>query len=80
MTVTLYSKPACVQCDATKRRLDKLGVPYVTVDVTEDPKALAKILAWGYQQVPVVDTGTAHWSGYRIDLLNGLINHRKETA
>ena len=77
MTVTVYSKTPCVQCEATERRLTKLGVPYVTVDVTEDPKALAKILAWGYQQVPVVDTGTAHWSGYRPDCLNGLAT-RKE--
>ena len=77
MTVTVYSKTPCVQCEATERRLTKLGVPYTKVDVTEDPKALAKILAWGYQQVPVVDTGTAHWSGYRIDLLNGLAT-RKE--
>ena len=37
MTVTVYSKPMCVQCDATKRALDKAGLPYDTVDITEDP-------------------------------------------
>ena len=79
MTVTVFSKPSCVQCGATLRRLDKLEVDYQVIDVTEDPKALAKILAWGYQQVPVVDTGTAHWSGYRPDCLNGLAT-RKDTA
>ncbi|MGO7969083.1 glutaredoxin domain-containing protein, partial [Rhizobium ruizarguesonis] len=26
MTITVYSKPACVQCTATYRDLDRLGV------------------------------------------------------
>lgn len=74
--VIVYSKPACVQCDATKRRLTKLDIPYTVVDVTEDPAALAKITGWGYQQVPVVEHGGIHWAGYRPDLLNGLVTER----
>ena len=27
MAITVFSKPACVQCDATYRSLDKLGLP-----------------------------------------------------
>ena len=41
MTVTVYSKPACVQCNATVRALDKKGIEY-DVDLTaEDLKSLA---------------------------------------
>jgi len=29
MAVTVYTKPACVQCVATKRALDKEGIPYL---------------------------------------------------
>lgn len=65
--VTVYSKPSCVQCNATYRALNKKGVEYDVVDVSEDEKALAHILALGYQQVPVVETPTEHWSGYRPD-------------
>ena len=32
--VTVYSKPACVQCDATYRALDKHGIAYDVVDLT----------------------------------------------
>lgn len=41
--VTVYSKPACVQCTATYRALDSKGISYVIVDVTEVPAALEYI-------------------------------------
>lgn len=67
MSITVYSKPRCVQCDATYRALDKLGVDYVKVDVTADPEALEYIVGLGYQQAPVVVTDAGHWSGFRPD-------------
>lgn len=71
-TVTVYSKPLCVQCDATKRALAKAGIAYNVVDVTDDPEALAKIKALGYVQAPVVITADDHWSGFRPDLIKTL--------
>lgn len=67
--VTVYSKPACVQCTATYRALDSKGISYVVVDVTEVPAALEYITdELGYSQAPVVlvDDET-HWSGFRPD-------------
>jgi len=77
MTITLFTKPSCVQCEATKRRLDKLGIDYTTVDVTKDPAAFDHIVGLGYQQVPVVEVKRSKkkdesWAGYRPDLLAGL--------
>lgn len=71
-TVTVYSKPLCVQCDATKRALTKAGIAYTVVDVTEDAAALAKIKALGYAQAPVVITNEDHWSGFRPDRIKAL--------
>ncbi|MBU3687408.1 MAG: NrdH-redoxin, partial [Mycobacterium sp.] len=31
MTITVYTKPACVQCNATYKALDKQGLPYEVV-------------------------------------------------
>ena len=35
MSITVYSKPRCPQCDATYRALDKQGVSYEKIDVTQ---------------------------------------------
>lgn len=67
MAITVYSKPMCVQCDATYRALDKQGLDYRSVDVTQDVEALEFIKGLGYQQAPVVIAGEDHWSGYRPD-------------
>ena len=37
MSITVYSKPACVQCVATYKALDKQGIDYRKVDITLDP-------------------------------------------
>lgn len=67
-TVTLYSKPGCVQCRATERSFKKDGVKYNYVDVSENADGLAAIKELGYLQAPVVfvDKDT-HWSGHRPD-------------
>ena len=40
MAITVYSKPNCVQCSATRRALDKAGLVYETVDISLDAEAL----------------------------------------
>ena len=72
MSITVYTKPLCVQCDATKRALNKLGFDYDLVDLTEDELALEQVKALGYAQAPVVVTNEDHWSGYRPDKIKAL--------
>ena len=67
---TVYTKPACVQCDATKRLMDNLGINYETVDITQDEAAYTKIVNMGYQAVPVVITTNGSWSGFQPDKIN----------
>ncbi|MDN5655855.1 MAG: glutaredoxin-like protein NrdH [Kocuria sp.] len=68
-STVVYSKPRCVQCDATKHALNKSGVAYDVVDITQDPDALAQVKSMGYVQAPVVVTDGDHWSGFRPDKL-----------
>lgn len=70
--VTVYTKPSCVQCDMTKRMLDNLGVPYDTVDITEDEMSLNKILEMGFKSAPVVITDTDSWAGFNPDKINSI--------
>jgi len=70
--ITVYTKPACVQCNATFRALDSRGVEYRTVDLSKDPNALDVVKAMGYMQAPVVVTENDHWSGFRPDKIGAL--------
>jgi len=65
--ITVYSKPACVQCVATTRALDAKGIGYSIVDLTEDADAMSHVAELGYRQAPVVVAGGDHWSGFRPD-------------
>ncbi|TCD54086.1 glutaredoxin-like protein NrdH [Alloscardovia theropitheci] len=67
--VTVYSKSHCVQCNATKRQLAKLGVEYTEINLEQDQQALERFKAAGFVQAPIVVTDDETWSGYRPDLL-----------
>ncbi|WGW10812.1 glutaredoxin-like protein NrdH [Saxibacter everestensis] len=72
MMITVYTKPACVQCNATYRALDAKGVEYKSIDISEDLNALDVVKAMGYMQAPVVVTDNDHWSGFRPDKIDAL--------
>ena len=72
MSITVFSKPACVQCDATYRALNKHGLEYTIVDISADAEALETVKSLGYQQAPVVFADGDHWSGFRPDKIKAL--------
>lgn len=69
MSITVYTKPSCVQCDQTKKYLDRNGLEYNVVDMTENPEALEMVMGLGFQSAPVVITDRGNWSGFRPDYL-----------
>lgn len=70
MSVTVYTLPACVQCDSTKRLLTRNDISYNEVDLSKDEDAMAMIRELGYTAAPVVFAGEDHWSGFRPDKLS----------
>lgn len=70
---TVYTKPSCVQCDMTKRYMDKNGIAYNTVDITQDPEALDMILGMGFSSAPVVISEKGSWAGFQPDRINSLL-------
>ena len=72
MSITVYTTPSCVQCNATKRALAKAGMAYEEIDLTVDADALEAVKALGYQQAPVVFADGDHWSGFRPDKIKAL--------
>jgi glutaredoxin-like protein NrdH len=71
--ITVYTKPACVQCNATFRALDKAGISYQKIDVTQNAEAREYVMSLGYLAMPVVYVSPAqHWSGYRPDAIGSI--------
>lgn len=69
MKVTIYTKPKCPPCSATKKKFDQLGIPHEEVAASEWVDHLHRL---GYTSTPVIevdlgDGATVHWSGYRPD-------------
>lgn len=74
-SITVYTKPDCVQCDRTFFLLNRADRDFEKFDVTEDEAAMSYVKNLGYLAAPVVvltDVNgevTDHWSGFRPDLL-----------
>ncbi|SBS79037.1 Glutaredoxin-like protein NrdH [uncultured Mycobacterium sp.] len=72
--ITVYTKPACVQCKAVFRALDKAGIDYQPVDISADSDARDFVMSLGYLQAPVVYAGPDnHHSGFRPDALKSMV-------
>jgi glutaredoxin-like protein NrdH len=85
VAVVLYGKPfGCVQCDATKRKLNKHNIHYTEVDVTQDETALNFIKGLGYSAAPVVYVSTidgdVHWTQFDVNKIAEHITERPDAA
>jgi glutaredoxin-like protein NrdH len=72
MEVIVYTKPGCVQCNATKKRIEAKGFTPSMIDVSADKAAFDHIIGLGYRQVPVVVAGDDHWAGFQPDKIDAL--------
>lgn len=76
MKITIYTRPGCVQCSATTNFLDRKGVAYELIDISNQPEVLGRLLGGGYKSLPVVFVNDGRtpesWSGFRPDLLKRL--------
>lgn len=72
-SITVYTKPGCPQCDATKRKLTQLHVLHRSLDVDADTAARDAVRAFGYSSLPVVVLPNGrHWAGFRPDRIANL--------
>lgn len=89
MTITVYTKLVCPQCDSTYRALFTSGLDYEGFEeltgiafsvkvVDNSPEDLEFIKGLGYLQAPVVvvehpEDGIDHWSGFRPDKIDEVV-------
>lgn len=65
--MVVYTKPDCRMCEATKRKLDELGVEYEVKSFDEAALKLAR--SKGISSAPMVVLGSEAIGGYRPDEL-----------
>ena len=77
---TVYSAPGCIKCNSTKAFLKKNSVDFVEVNIREDADAekhvydiIEKNPSLG-TSLPIVESGTMVFSGYRPEKLKTLAN------
>jgi glutaredoxin-like protein NrdH len=72
MAVTVYTLPDCIQCEMTKKLLDRSNITYSSIDMSQDEDAKKIVEDLGYKQAPVVVYDKFNWSGFRPDKINAL--------
>lgn len=75
MLITVWTLPNCVQCEATKRQMTKLGIRHEVMNLEQHPEMLEEFKAQGLTAAPIVVTDIKKWSGYRHDKIASLAKH-----
>ena len=79
--VTVYTKPDCVQCDATKRTLNKHDIPFTEINLSDNMDVLDRLTAAGWMRAPIVETADGQmWSGFRPDKIRDLASPKAPWA
>lgn len=71
--VTVYTLPACVQCNQTKKLMDRLGIRYSEVALTSEKAE--EFRALGFLSAPIVTTDIKIWSGFRMSKIQSLADY-----
>ncbi len=63
--VRIYTTNYCPYCDRAKELLDRKGVPYEEIDVTDDDEARESLVrTTGMRTVPQIFVGETHVGGF----------------
>lgn len=85
VSITLYSQPGCVQCDAIKRKFKLEGLvegdDFTVVDISRPENAgdYEAIKALDYMRVPVTFVNEHHFGGYDTTEVADAIARKKRT-
>jgi len=64
-SVRVYTTPICYFCTLAKRLLQKRGIPYEEIDVSDDAEREKLIEISGWQTVPTIMIGDEVIGGFR---------------
>ncbi|WP_297451703.1 glutaredoxin family protein [uncultured Corynebacterium sp.] len=76
--ITVYGKPGCQSCRATRRVLAKQNTPFQYIDLAEHPEHMKHIRGLGYTALPVVTVTSPdgdlidHWAEFRVERIKNI--------
>lgn len=74
MSVTVWTKKPCVQCNAVKRELKRGGVDFTELDLMEHPEELEAFKARGLSSAPIVEAdGHETFAGFQPDAVKAIV-------
>lgn len=84
-SATVYSRPGCMKCRATARKITKLGVPVEVLQLDDHPDKQDLMRAEGWSSLPLVEVvtpegETCRWSDMSTDDLDALAYVVKEVG
>lgn len=80
---TIYTRPGCVKCRQTARKLTQLGIPVIEeqIDAPEHAEKIAEMRANGEAELPLVEATiggeNVRWTGFSAQLFDELKEHLK---
>lgn len=77
MLISVFTKPNCIQCEMTKKEMDKRGIEYEELNLENHPEAVEAFIEAGLLAAPIVITDIKRWSGFRLNKIESLHNYLK---
>lgn len=75
MKISVYTTTNCVQCNSTKRMMDKHGIRYDEIALEQHPELIERFKEMGHTSAPIVVTDIKTWSGFRYDKIQSLASY-----
>lgn len=72
--ITLYSVDSCQGCRITAQMLEKAGIPFQVVDLSQRPDLIEQFRVEGLIQAPVVEHKGERTAGFRPDLIRSIVS------
>jgi glutaredoxin-like protein NrdH len=75
MSITIFSKPGCIQCTQTTKKFDAAGLEYQVKDISKSAEWEQEARSFeGFRSFPVVFAGEISWGGYNPDKIAEVIS------
>ena len=71
--ITIYTTPHCLGCALTRRTLDKAGISYDHIDLSQRPDLIERFKAEGLLSAPIIETSQGRSAGFRPDRIRQII-------